>query len=169
MFRDRPTEKPTPVASRTGSTSACLRCGQNLPESALYCPACGVSVALAASGEFPTFDFERFFQFAVDLLCIAGTDGFFKVVNPSFTRVLGYSMDELLARPFLELVHPDDRDATVAEIEHLADGTVTLAFSNRYRHRDGGYVRLQWNAYPESATGLIYAVGRVAPGPRLSA
>lgn len=143
--------------------ASCLRCGESLAPEARYCSACGVSVALAATGEFPTFDFERFFNYAVDLFCIAGTDGYFKVVNPSFTRALGYSSEELLSRPFVELVHPHDRDATVAEIGHLADGTMTLAFSNRYRRKDGAWVRLNWTAFPEPTTGLIYASARVAP------
>lgn len=153
-------------AESTYHRSACLRCGQPLPTHARYCPACGVSVALAATGEYPIFDFERFFQYAVDLLCIAGTDGYFKVVNPAFERALGYTTRELLARPFVEFVHPDDRDATVAETGQLADGTPTIAFVNRYRRKDGHYVWLHWTAYPEPGTGLIYASARIeSPDP----
>jgi PAS domain S-box-containing protein len=119
-------------------------------------------VSLAATGEHAIFDFEQFFQYAVDQLCIAGTDGYFKVVNPAFSRTLGYTNQELLARPFVEFVHPADRDATVAETGHLADGTPTLSFSNRYRKKDGTYVWLHWSAYPEPGTGLIYATARPA-------
>jgi len=142
-------------------SKTCLRCSAAVPENARYCPACGVSLALAATGEHATYDFERFFQYAVDLLCIAGVNGFFLVVNPAFSRALGYSAKELVSRPFVDFVHPDDRDATVAETGELADGSPTLSFSNRYRRKDGRYVWLHWTAYPEPGTGLIYASARL--------
>ena len=143
-------------------SDACLRCSHPLPENAKYCPACGVSLALAATGEHAIVDFERFFNYGVDLMCLAGTDAKFIAVNPAFERALGYSTKELLAVSFLNFIHPDDRDATVAEVGSLADGTPTLAFTNRYIHKDGHAVRLHWRAYPEPGTGLIYAVARVA-------
>ena len=140
----------------------CLRCQHPLPDEANYCPACGVSLALAATGEHLIVDFERFFVYGVDLMCLAGTNAKFLAVNPAFERALGYSAAELLADTFLTFIHPDDRDATVAEVGNLADGTPTLAFTNRYRCKDGRYVRLHWRAYPEPGTGLIYATARVS-------
>jgi rsbT co-antagonist protein RsbR len=122
-----------------------------------------VSIALAATGEHAIVDFERFFIYGVDLMCLAGTDARFIVVNPAFERSLGYTVAELTNRPFLDFIHPDDRDATVAEVGRLADGTPTLAFTNRYQRKDGRYVRLHWRAYPEPGTGLIYATARVDP------
>jgi len=142
-------------------SDTCLRCQHPLPSGANYCPACGISVAVAATGEHPIVDFERFFNYAVDLMCLAGTDGMFIVVNPAFERTLGFTARELLAEPFVNFVHPDDRDATLAEVGRLADGTPTLSFDNRYRRRDGRYVRLHWAAFPEPGTGLIYATARV--------
>lgn len=142
---------------------ACLRCSRSLPENAKYCPACGVSLAAAATGQHAIVDFERFFTYGIDLMCLAGTDAKFIAVNPAFERALGYTAKELLAVSFLNFIHPDDRDATVAEVGSLADGTPTLAFSNRYLHRNGHAVRLHWRAYPEPGTGLIYAVARIAP------
>lgn len=139
----------------------CLRCSNELPAGAKYCPACGVSLVLAATGEHALVDFERFFNYGVDLMCLAGTDARFIAVNPAFERALGYSSKELLAVSFLTFIHPDDRDATVAEVGSLADGTPTLSFTNRYVHRDGHLVRLHWRAYPEPGTGLIYATARV--------
>jgi PAS domain S-box-containing protein len=149
----------------TTSGSICLRCKTPLADGANYCHSCGVSVSAAATGEYPVFDYERLFTYTLDLLCIAGTDGYFKVVNPAFERALGYTASELLKRPFVELIHPDDRDATHAEVERLADGTPTLAFKNRYRKKDGTYVVLDWMAFPERATKLIYATARLLGPP----
>ena len=141
----------------------CPRCQHALPVAANYCPACGVSMVLAATGEHPTVDFERFFVYGIDLMCLAGSDAQFIVVNPAFERALGFSAAELCSQPFTNFVHPDDRDATVAEVASLSDGTTTLAFTNRYRCADGRYVRLHWRAFPEPGTGLIYATARVVP------
>lgn len=119
-------------------------------------------MSLAATGEHPVIDFERFFIYGVDLMCLAGTDARFIVVNPAFERALGYSAAQLVAEPFVHFIHPDDRDATVAEVGRLADGSPTLAFTNRYRRADGRYVRLHWRAFPEPGTGLIYATARLS-------
>jgi diguanylate cyclase (GGDEF)-like protein/PAS domain S-box-containing protein len=106
------------------------------------------------------FDLERFFDFAIDMLCIADHEGYFRRVNRSFERVLGYDQQELLAHPFLEFVHPDDRVETIAETKRLSSGQVTLAFENRYRAKDGSYRQLSWTCYPDPDTGLLYAVAR---------
>ncbi len=138
----------------------CERCETALVEQARYCHGCGVSVVAAASGEYTLYNVERFFTYALDMLCIAGVDGYFKRVNPSFERVLGYTARELLGKPFVEFIHPDDRTETVAEVGRLAGGTPTLSFRNRYRAKDGTYKVLHWRALPEPGTGLIYAVAR---------
>ena len=141
-------------------SSSCLRCSAALPDAALFCHRCGVAVAAAATGEFPAYDMERFFNYALDMLCIAGTDGYFKLVNPAFERTLGYTATELFARPFVELLHPDDRQETVAEVGRLVSGQPTISFENRYRRKDGAYRVFQWKAFPEPGTGLIYAIAR---------
>ncbi len=105
-------------------------------------------------------EFHKFFDLSLDMLCIAGTDGYFKRVNPAFTRALGWSEEVLLGQPFLELVHPDDKAATHAEIEKLARGDLTISFINRFRCADGEWKWLKWNAYPETDSGRLYAVAR---------
>ncbi len=103
---------------------------------------------------------ERFFRLSLDLLCIAGTDGYFKRVNPAFCDVLGYSAGELLDRPFLELVHPEDVAATEAEMERLGAGQPTLHFENRYRCKDGSWRWLAWKTQPFDEEGVLYAAAR---------
>ncbi len=106
------------------------------------------------------FDLGQFFNLSHDMLCIASMDGYFQLVNRAFEDTLGYSSDELLAKPFLEFVHPDDIEPTLREMENLAGGAPTLAFENRYRCADGNYKRLRWIAYPKAEEALIYAVAR---------
>ena len=103
---------------------------------------------------------NRFINLSVDLFCIAGFDGFFKSVNPSFEKTLGFTAEELLAEPYLEFIHPDDRQVTVAEAARLESQEVTFAFENRYRCKDGCYKWLLWNAVSVPEQKLIYAVAR---------
>lgn len=103
---------------------------------------------------------RRLFMLSLDLMCVAGFDGYFKRVNPAFQRVLGYDREELLSCQFVEFVHPDDRDKTFREVESLAGGAVSVDFENRYRTRDGDYRWLAWRAAPMVDRGLIYAVAR---------
>ena len=104
-------------------------------------------------------EFETFFNLSVDLLCIAGTDGFFRRLNPAWQKTLGFTEAELLKRPFIELIHPDDRDATLAEVEKLAGGASTIDFVNRYQCKDGSYRWFSWTAKP-SPDGLLYGIAR---------
>jgi PAS domain S-box-containing protein len=144
----------------TDSGVYCKRCRTPLVEEARYCHACGVGIVDAVTGEFELYDLDRFFTYAVDLCCIAGVDGRFKRINPAFERVLGWPSDQLLTQPFLDFVHPDDQSETVAEVSKLGSGQTTLSFTNRYRRKDGSYIKLHWTSYPEPGTGLLYAIAR---------
>ena len=104
-------------------------------------------------------ELERFFTLSLDLLCVATIDGYFKRINPAFSDTLGWSKEELLARPFLDFVHPDDRAATRQEIENLAAGGKVLEFVNRYQCRDGSWRWLSWKCTPLQ-DGTIYATVR---------
>lgn len=104
--------------------------------------------------------YESFFNLSVDMLCLAGFDGYFKRINSAWTRTLGFTQDELMARPYLDFVHPEDRSATVAEAGKLTQGSTTVHFRNRYECRDGAYRWLEWAAMPAASPQMIYAVAR---------
>ncbi len=103
---------------------------------------------------------ERFFAMTPDMLCIAGLDGVFRTLNPAWERLLGYTREELLGRPFMEFVHPDDHAATVAAMGSLVDGVAVHSFENRYCRKQGDYRWFEWNAIPVVSGGLIYATAR---------
>ncbi len=104
--------------------------------------------------------FFKFFNTSNDLMAIAGLDGLFKTVNPTWTTVLGYTNEELLQKPFVEFIHPEDVMQTVTEIDRqVANGSSTEYFENRYRCKDGSYKWLEWKAAPPKDN-LIYAVAR---------
>lgn len=95
---------------------------------------------------------------SLDMLCVAGTDGYFKELNPAFIQTLGWSREEFLSKPFFDFVHPEDVEPTAEILQSLAEGNEVVDFENRYLHRDGSYRWLQWRAAP--AGDIVYAVGR---------
>lgn len=107
---------------------------------------------------------NRFLDLSIDMLCTAGFDGYFKSLNPSFEKTLGFSTRELLAKPYVEFIHPDDRQATTHQSDRLQHGEVTFAFENRYLCKDDTYKWILWNAVSVPEQGLIYAVGRDITG-----
>jgi len=107
-------------------------------------------------------ELENIFQMSSDLICVADlTSLTFKHINPSFTTVLGYPEQELLEKPFLDFVHPDDRESTIDIVEKKLElGEKVISFTNRYRCADGSYRWLDWISHPIPEEGMTYAIAR---------
>jgi PAS domain S-box-containing protein len=97
------------------------------------------------------------FNNAINLNAIAGFDGYFKRLNPMWHEVLGWSIEELTAVPFVEFIHPDDREASLDAVQYIAGGHNLQTFENRYRCKDGSYRWLIWSSVSDPRNGLIYA------------
>jgi len=105
-------------------------------------------------------ELQRFFSLSLDFLCISGADGYFKRVSAAVTEILGWTVEEFLATPYLDLVHPDDRDATVREVERrMLVSERVMRFENRYLHKNGSWRLLSWRSMPQP-NGLMYATAR---------
>ncbi len=103
---------------------------------------------------------DRFFTLSLDMLCIVGMDGYFKRINPAWEKTLGFSHEELMARPWADFVHPDDVAASLAVAEKLGEGGELASFENRHLCRDGSHKWLLWTAAPLLDEDLIYAAAR---------
>jgi PAS domain S-box-containing protein/putative nucleotidyltransferase with HDIG domain len=102
----------------------------------------------------------RYYDASLDLLATSDPSGTFTRVNPAWERTLGYSAEEICSRPFMDFVHPDDREATATEMGRLLSGGNVVGFRNRYLAADGDYRWLEWSATGSPAEGLIHAVAR---------
>ena len=105
-------------------------------------------------------ELEQLFDLSLDLLCIAGFDGYFKRVNRAFERTVGYPRDELLSRPFMDFVHPDDRPAMRDALAELMRGHDVIGFESRAVCADGSVRWLQWNTRTMPERGVAYGVAR---------
>jgi diguanylate cyclase (GGDEF)-like protein/PAS domain S-box-containing protein len=103
-------------------------------------------------------DLERMFNLSAYMVCIASLEGYFRKISPAFTETLGFSEKEFLAKPFVEFVHPDDRESTIDKMEPLARGMPVIRFQNRYICKDGSYKWLEWTARSFVSGGDIYAI-----------
>lgn len=103
---------------------------------------------------------SRLFQYSTDMLCIASLEGYFLELNPAWEKVLGWTDEELKARPYIDFVHPDDVQATANAAADLTESRPVFRFENRYRSKDGSYRWLAWNSFPVVEDGVTYAVAR---------
>ncbi|MFA6470276.1 MAG: PAS domain S-box protein [Bacteroidota bacterium] len=102
----------------------------------------------------------KFFKTSTDIMVIADPNGCFLKVNPSCIRLLGYSEEELFLKPFVSLLHPDDRQKTIDEMNRQMQQGYTLDFENRYLCKDGSYLWLSWIANYDKQAGVTYATAR---------
>jgi PAS domain S-box-containing protein len=103
---------------------------------------------------------DRFFEVSLDMLCCLDFNGYFKRLNPAWEKTLGFTSEELLSKPFIEFVHPDDRERTLSQNGKVRTGGHALSFENRYLSKDGSYRWLLWNAAPDVGQKVIYSVAR---------
>ena len=100
-------------------------------------------------------DYRRFVRGSHDLLCVANTEGYFLWLSDAWTH-LGWTHEEMKARPFMDFVHPDDVEPTVLALARLGEGDRITSFINRYGTKAGGWRFIEWNSWPED--GHIYAI-----------
>lgn len=112
----------------------------------------------AAAAEAQTS--ARYFALARDMLCTANLDGYLTHVNDAWQRCLGWTREELTARPFLDFVHPDDRERTVQEWTLAEESDDPLRFTNRYRAKDGTWRWIEWRSWIDSEQGVIHGAAR---------
>ncbi len=102
-------------------------------------------------------ELQQFFTLSRDVLCIANDHNYFERVNAAFCRILGYSEAELMSRPFTDFIHPADLMPTEDVVVDIHHGNAASGFINRYRHKEGHYVTLQWSSIRDPATCKVYA------------
>ena len=108
----------------------------------------------------PDYELGQFFDLSPDLLCIVGFDGYFRRLNASFERVLGYSGEELMSRPYMEFVHPDDVERSRDALTHLATGEDVIGIEFRLVCADGSVRRFEWNTRTMPHLGVLYGIAR---------
>jgi PAS domain S-box-containing protein len=105
--------------------------------------------------------FRSFFELTADLVVIADIEGYFRMINTAWPKTLGYTKEELLGKPFMDFVHPDDKEKTMQVIaEKLKRGDAILSFENRYVRKDGGIVWLEWTSQPQVEKSYTFAIAR---------
>lgn len=113
----------------------------------------------AADRQFSDLE-QRFFDLSIDMLAVLGFNGYFRRLNHAWESTLGFTPAEMMSRPFLDFVHPGDRERTLSQNRDVRGGGRARLFQNRYRCKDGSYRWLRWNARSDSDREMIYAVAR---------
>ncbi|MDP4262569.1 MAG: PAS domain-containing sensor histidine kinase [Bacteroidota bacterium] len=110
--------------------------------------------------EDPEFEMFAFFELTPDLVCIAGKDGYFRKVNPAVIGKLGYTREELFAKPISSFIHPDDKDLTHRERTKLLKGKALVNFQNRYMTKNGKTVWLEWTSIYIPEKEVVFAIAK---------
>lgn len=108
----------------------------------------------------PELSLEPFFDLSIDLLCIAGYDGYFKRINPAFKKLLGYSEEVLFSRLIREFIYEGDQTRTAGFRENLKNEVPLVNYENRFVTKSGEVVWLQWTSIPLPDKQLIYAIAK---------
>jgi PAS domain S-box-containing protein len=103
---------------------------------------------------------DGFFSMALDLLAIGSFDGYFIRLNPAWQHTLGWTLEELMSKHWIEFVHPEDKQATLDASGRLNSGLAVVSFENRYRCKDGSYKSLHWKVIPSVERRIVYAAAR---------
>ena len=103
---------------------------------------------------------DRILNMSSDLICVVGEDGYWKYLNPAWEKMMGYTIEETLGRPFLDFIHPEDHNKNDDEVESLVSGVETVGFENRYICKDGSIRTMSWRATYLPETLSIYCIGR---------
>ena len=110
--------------------------------------------------ELSEYEKDRILNLSQDLICIAGMDGYFKYLNSTWETLLGYTQSELLSKPFISFIHPEDHLKNDDEVAHMMKGENTVHFENRYICKDGSIKHISWKATPLVEEKKMYCIGR---------
>ena len=105
-------------------------------------------------------ELDHIFNLSPDMISTANYQGYFTRTNAAWSATLGYTAEELRSVPLVSFVHPDDREATLREREHVLSGRALFGFVNRYRTRSGDYRWIEWHTKADTQAKVIYAVAR---------
>jgi PAS domain S-box-containing protein len=127
----------------------------------MFCSCIEMTIQVLAERQYAA-ERQRLFELSRDLFGIATTDGYLKAINPAWSRALGRSEEELLSRPFSEIIHPDDVAATANVVAALARGEAVHQFHVRLIKSNAEAITFAWSAVPDTAAtgGIFYTVGR---------
>ncbi|PZO55289.1 MAG: hypothetical protein DCF15_10885 [Phormidesmis priestleyi] len=108
-----------------------------------------------------TEDRDHFFSLSPDIFAITDEQGYFSYVSSAWETILGFTLSEAKAQPYLSFVHPDDIERTQAAAQRLLAGDRLVSLENRYRHRDNSYRWISWNVIATIGDDIqFYCVGR---------
>ncbi len=105
---------------------------------------------------------EILLDLSLDLFCVAGADGYFKQLSDTWETTLGFTTKELMERPYIEFIHPDDRETTKEQLHRAMTGESLVLFENRFLCKDGPHKWLMWRAKGDPKKRVLYAVVRDA-------